>query len=269
MINFIRQFKFKKRKNSLKCSVKGFTIIELLVVIAIIGILVGLTTLTGGSLQRRGRDTERKTDLHTMLLGLDSFRSDFKIYPNYTFIIGARDNSSDYYGVKSEVERCTVSNHFSHRDNFVLNPNDLNNSLIKEGFQSVNSFLGCLGYLEAELNDPQLARDSLNNYHYRVSYDYSQILLKAVLENTNDSKIETLSFGIQNNVESGYFLGNGKTYPHFKLQSLQSNKYPYQCRNNLSLPPDNNCPNIPNNNRIHYAASNSFVELEVSDEKFE
>ena len=61
---------------------KAFTLVELLVVMAILGILV---TLVGGSFrnaQRRGRDTQRKSDLKQLANSFELFYQDYGYYPS-------------------------------------------------------------------------------------------------------------------------------------------------------------------------------------------
>jgi len=61
----------------------GYTLVELLVVVAIIGLLAGvLVTLIDPATQlRRGRDTQRKSDLSRIQSSIEIFRADLSAYP--------------------------------------------------------------------------------------------------------------------------------------------------------------------------------------------
>ena len=52
---------------------RGFTLIELLVVIAIIGLLTAVTMASFGSVQKRGRDARRSSDVQTIAKALASY----------------------------------------------------------------------------------------------------------------------------------------------------------------------------------------------------
>lgn len=52
---------------------RGFTIVELIIVIAIMGILLVLTAVNLRSSQANARDEERKTDIESISLNLESF----------------------------------------------------------------------------------------------------------------------------------------------------------------------------------------------------
>jgi len=63
---------------------KGFTLIELLIVITIIGILVSLVSTSFITAQKQARDGSRKTDLEQIRQALESYRSEWGIYPDTT-----------------------------------------------------------------------------------------------------------------------------------------------------------------------------------------
>ena len=56
----------------MKSGKKGFTLIELLIVIAIIGILSSIVLVSLSSARQRARDAQRKSDLHSIQLALES-----------------------------------------------------------------------------------------------------------------------------------------------------------------------------------------------------
>lgn len=59
----------------------GFTLIELLVVIAIIGILASIVIASLGSVQSRGRDARRISDINSMQKALALYSSSANNYP--------------------------------------------------------------------------------------------------------------------------------------------------------------------------------------------
>lgn len=68
-------------KIMLKFKQKGFTLLELLLVIALIAILSTFVIATGRESFKRGRDTQRKSDIKNVASALDIFYSDYGIYP--------------------------------------------------------------------------------------------------------------------------------------------------------------------------------------------
>lgn len=66
---------------SLKSKQKGFTIVELLIVIVVIGILAGLIIVTFSGIQKKARDTERKTDIAALNSHLEAFHASNGHYP--------------------------------------------------------------------------------------------------------------------------------------------------------------------------------------------
>lgn len=61
---------------------KAFTIVELLVVISIISILLSIGIYSVTAARKRSRDTERKSDLQSIQVALESYKSNKKQYPN-------------------------------------------------------------------------------------------------------------------------------------------------------------------------------------------
>lgn len=59
----------------------GFTLIELLVVIAIIGILASIVIASLGSVQSRGRDARRMSDINSLQKALALYSSSASSYP--------------------------------------------------------------------------------------------------------------------------------------------------------------------------------------------
>ncbi len=60
----------------------GFTLIELLIVIAIIGILASFITANFRGVRQRGRDAQRKSNLHQIRSALEFYRADNDSYPS-------------------------------------------------------------------------------------------------------------------------------------------------------------------------------------------
>lgn len=61
---------------------RGFTLIELLVVFAIITILISIGAASYSTTLKRGRDSQRKSDLKKIQSALESFYSDNNAYPD-------------------------------------------------------------------------------------------------------------------------------------------------------------------------------------------
>lgn len=78
------QFWYYKQQHfalNMKYKNKGFTLIELLTVIAIIGILTALLTVSFGSVRKRGRDVQRKSDIKQIQAAFEFYRTDNDAYP--------------------------------------------------------------------------------------------------------------------------------------------------------------------------------------------
>ncbi len=72
---------FQSSKLKTHNSQKGFTLIELLVVIVIIGILAGIGLRSFVSSQVKSRDSRKKSDLHNIVLALETYYNDKGHYP--------------------------------------------------------------------------------------------------------------------------------------------------------------------------------------------
>ena len=66
---------------SLKRKEQGFTIVELLIVIVVIGILAALVVTTFSGIQKKGRDSERKTDIGAVHSQLEAYHATNGRYP--------------------------------------------------------------------------------------------------------------------------------------------------------------------------------------------
>lgn len=238
---------------NLKRKFKAFTLIELLVVITIIGILMVLILVTIQPIQKRSRDSKRKADVNLFLSGLNLFQADFKLYPNYTFYLGKNGNPTDagaansYLDLGTDLASCSGAQ-MGDPVNFAKNAstpigdgggytdpggkplNDstsYDNIVLKPGFQSVNQFLVCLKYLDRIIVDPKPTTDP-NNYQYRLSYDYSQVLVNAQAENQNDPGLIGNLFpnsGGANINPLRYFEGNGKNVRQLDDDTNKGNEF--------------------------------------------
>jgi len=59
----------------------GFTLIELLVATTIIAVLIAIGTVSYSSVNRKSRDTKRKSDIEQVRAALEMFRADNGNYP--------------------------------------------------------------------------------------------------------------------------------------------------------------------------------------------
>jgi len=191
---------------------RAFTLIELLVVISIIGVLITLVTVTVLPVQRKSRDARRKADVNLFLSGIGLFNADYKVYPNYTFFLGTNSSepgaTNSNFGLENEIPTCN-SNTLGATSQFA-EPNTgswtgATTIKLKAGFASVNNFLICLKYLDKLVQDPS-ATLNVDKYHYRVNYDYSEFLVGAKLENTNDPDAKMLYSVL---ADKRYWVGNG------------------------------------------------------------
>lgn len=62
---------------------KGFTIVELLIVIVVIGILATLVIVTFAGIQKKGRDSQRQTDINAIASHAESFYAQYGYYPTH------------------------------------------------------------------------------------------------------------------------------------------------------------------------------------------
>jgi len=66
---------------SIKRYNRGFTIVELLIVIVVIGILAALVITTYVGIQKKARDTERKTDINALHGQAEAYQANNGKYP--------------------------------------------------------------------------------------------------------------------------------------------------------------------------------------------
>jgi len=233
-------FQFRKVRAK---RLRAFTLIELLVVITIIGILMTLVVVTIGPIQKRSRDSKRKADVNLFISGITLFQADFKLYPNYTYLLGSSTTvgeKNSTFDLGSDLAKCTsnttagVPSSFAHSASAPVGDTSLtlpagnlnsattyNSAVLRPGFASVNHLLVCLKYLDRMIVDPKPNTTNPEwNYQYRISYDYSQYLVSSQAENVNDPSLVSNLFpapsspiGAVMDSSSGgkrYFEGNGR-----------------------------------------------------------
>lgn len=61
---------------------KGFTLIEILVSVTILAVLTAIAVTSYSSINKKSRDTKRKSDLSQLQTALEMYRSDYGYYPN-------------------------------------------------------------------------------------------------------------------------------------------------------------------------------------------
>lgn len=147
--------KFGLSTNSWKNSA-AFTLVELLIVIAIIGVLAGLITVNLGGVRERGRDSQRKSDLHHLQTALRLYYNDYQVYPLSTAgnLIAHEDSEGDVTT-------------FSWGDQFAVNSNT---------------------YMTQLPSDPLNVDDYVYAY-WRSATDGDIYCAWAVLENDSDQQI--------------------------------------------------------------------------------
>lgn len=140
--------------NVLRLTFNGFTLIELLVVITILGVLssIGLGNFINS--QMKGRDTQRKSDLHQLQNALEFFYNDKGNYP--------QASGNQILGCPAGGGACSWGGNSAFTD-------------------------GKTVYFQKVPADPK----GTLPYCYKVSSDQSKYQLFAKLENANDPDIVT------------------------------------------------------------------------------
>jgi prepilin-type N-terminal cleavage/methylation domain-containing protein len=72
----------------MKKTTSGFTIVELLVVIVVIAILAAVTIVAYNGIQSRARDTQRASDISSILKSLEAYKVINDVYPTATSTSG-------------------------------------------------------------------------------------------------------------------------------------------------------------------------------------
>lgn len=134
----------------MKYKIKGFTLIELLVVVSIIGVLTTLIFANLNAARERGRDAQRKSDLHNIRTALRLYYNDFNIYPS--------NNES------GEILGCGASG-----------------TTVCEWGEEWN--VGNTTYMNILPSDPFADQE----YRYQVEADLESFSLSACLENKSDA----------------------------------------------------------------------------------
>lgn len=68
-------------QNATLKSNKGFSLLEMLIVMAIMGIILTVSTISYLTLQQKGRDAKRRTDIESLRTALEIYRSQNSAYP--------------------------------------------------------------------------------------------------------------------------------------------------------------------------------------------
>ncbi len=90
---------------SQKQNQQGFTIVELLIVIVVIGILAALVITTFTGIQKKGRDTERQTDIRAMHGQMEAYYAEHGKYPTLANMNDATWRSTNVKGLDAEALR--------------------------------------------------------------------------------------------------------------------------------------------------------------------
>lgn len=70
---------------------RGFTLVELLVVIAIIGLLSGMVVISIKNVKAKARDSQRVSDMNTIVTALNMYHNDNNSYPIFDGYITGTD----------------------------------------------------------------------------------------------------------------------------------------------------------------------------------
>ena len=82
---------------------KGFTIVELLIVIVVIGILATLVIVTFAGIQKKGRDSQRQTDINSVASHVEAFYAQYGYYPTHEDVTTASFLSTYMKGLDAEA----------------------------------------------------------------------------------------------------------------------------------------------------------------------
>lgn len=82
---------------------KGFTIVELLIVIVVIGILATLVIVTFANVQKKGRDSQRQTDVNAITSQVEAFYAQYGYYPTVTDLNTASFRTTYMKGLDPEA----------------------------------------------------------------------------------------------------------------------------------------------------------------------
>ena len=162
----------------MKLQKKGFTLIELLIVIAIIGILSSIVLVSLSGARLKARDAERKSELRSIQLALESYFAD-----NGTYIVAGSGSGGCGCGWFS---------------------------LQGSGYTvSVAQALVNAGYFSSPLVDPsgQTSSDSIRNTGYMIDASTTGYTIYANLESPSAADIAT-----QNNCRFSNYDGYHSTY---------------------------------------------------------
>lgn len=88
---------------SLRKKQTGFTIVELLIVIVVIGILAAIVITTFTGVQKRARDSERKSDLQALSSQMEVYFADNSKYPTLANMNDSAWRSANLKGLKAEA----------------------------------------------------------------------------------------------------------------------------------------------------------------------
>jgi prepilin-type N-terminal cleavage/methylation domain-containing protein len=83
----------------------GFTIIEMVVVVLVIGVLLGLILVTHKGIDQKQDNTERQRDVDELRVELESYYSQYNMYPTLADINNPAWRASNMKGLDHEVMR--------------------------------------------------------------------------------------------------------------------------------------------------------------------
>lgn len=60
---------------------EAFTLVELMIVVAVIGVIAGIVLAAAGGVQKKAARDQTRTEIKSLMVGLERFRSDLGYYP--------------------------------------------------------------------------------------------------------------------------------------------------------------------------------------------
>lgn len=93
----------------------AFTLVELMIVVAVIGVIAGIVLAAAGGVQKKAARDQTRTEIKSLMVGLERFRSDFGYYPT-------NDGSPSTLGLYTNLTNYTTFKTNQVTNNQILDP---------------------------------------------------------------------------------------------------------------------------------------------------